>query len=78
LTSDWYQERLKTQQKLDIARWTRHRHAVKAFMSSATPLSGVDLLYRLTVAEQHLLEAESGAYVASLVGTIGADPCVLP
>lgn len=77
LTSDWYQERLKAQQTLDIARWTRHRDAVRAFMSNATPVSGINLVCRLAEAEEHLHEAESDSYSASLTGTIGADPYVV-
>ncbi|HTA46669.1 MAG TPA: hypothetical protein VK789_29700 [Bryobacteraceae bacterium] len=77
LASAWYRERLEAQQELDIARWTRHRDAVKAFMANATPVSGIDLVWRLALADEHLRKAESEGYPASLTGTIGADPYVL-
>ncbi len=77
LASDWYRERLRAQQALDIVRWTKHRDAVKSFMASATPVSQVNLVCRLATAEEHLRQAESESYLATLVGTLGADPYVV-
>jgi phosphoenolpyruvate carboxykinase (diphosphate) len=53
LASDWYRERLLTQQKLDIA-----------------------LATRLNAPPDRLRYLKSEAYLASLTGTIGADPCL--
>lgn len=76
LASDWYRERLKTQQSLDCVRWTRHRDAVRNFLSAGLPVSRIDLQSRLAVAEDHLKKIQSECYISSLVGTIGADPFV--
>jgi phosphoenolpyruvate carboxykinase (diphosphate) len=77
LASDWYRERLETQQELDIARWTKHCDALKR--TSGTDIAGseLDLQCRLVKAEAHLARASSPGYVETLVGTIGADPYVL-
>jgi len=77
LASDWYRERLETQRALDIARWTRHRDALKSFLASDLADCQLDLRCRLSTAEEHLARASSPGYVETLVGTIGADPFVL-
>jgi hypothetical protein len=77
LASDWYRERLKTQKSLDAARWTNHRDAVRKFLASGLPVSRIDLQARLATAEDHLKKIQSEGYVATLVGTIGADPFVM-
>jgi hypothetical protein len=63
LASDWYKKRLATKQTVDIDLWKRHVQAVKD-----APLRHF--------AEQHLAHVESPAYLAELVGTLGADPCL--
>jgi hypothetical protein len=77
LASDWYRERLETQRGVDIARWTKHRDALKSFLASDLADSQLDLQCRLATAEKHLAQASSPGYAGTLVGTIGADPYVL-
>jgi phosphoenolpyruvate carboxykinase (diphosphate) len=74
VASDWYRQRLETQQALDVARWTNHRDAVQKFMASGLPAPDIDLQARLGVTEEHLKAIQSENYVPGLVGTIGADP----
>ena len=77
LASDWYRDRLETQQALDIARWTKHRDALQKAAGTNVAGSELDLQCRLATAEAHLALASSAGYVQTLVGTIGADPYVL-
>jgi hypothetical protein len=77
LESDWYKERLRAKQSLDIALWTRHRDAVGAFLDSGVPALQIDLRARFAVAGQQLARVTSDSYLAELVGTIGADPAVI-
>ncbi len=77
LASDWYRERLWTQQALDVALWTRHRDAVEKFSASGLAESQVDLQDRLAGALKHLRYVKSEAHLGKLVGTIGADPSVV-
>jgi hypothetical protein len=77
LASDWYRERLWTQQALDVALWTRHRDAIEKFSTSGLAESHIDLQDRLAVALKHLRYVKSEAHLGKLVGTIGADPSVV-
>ena len=72
--SDWYHERLRTQQALDLALWTSHRDAIEKFASSGMPAPDIDLQARLATTLQHLRCVTSDGYLNDLVGTIGADP----
>jgi hypothetical protein len=72
--SDWYQERLRIKQARDIALWSRHIAALAAFLSGpASP--NFDVGNRLAEARAQSARVGSPAYLAELVGTIGADPC---
>jgi hypothetical protein len=77
LESEWYMDRLRAKQSLDIALWTRHRDAVGAFLDIGLPASQIDLRARLAMAHQQLARVTSDTYLAELVGTIGADPSVI-
>ncbi|MEO8128189.1 MAG: hypothetical protein ABJF23_21405 [Bryobacteraceae bacterium] len=66
LESEWYQERLKAKQKVDIDLWTRHVAALESVEGPADP--------RLAAALEELDRVRSEAYLTQLVGTIGADP----
>ena len=68
LESDWYKDRLKAKQAVDIALWTRHTAALEK-----TPWQG-----RLTEAYGQLNKVKSESYLRELVGTIGADPSTRP
>lgn len=74
LGSDWYRERLRTQQALDIALWTSHRDAIEKFASSGMPAPDIDLQARLATTLEHLRHVTSDGYPNDLAGTIGADP----
>jgi hypothetical protein len=77
LESDWYRKRLATKQQRDIKLWRRHRDYLKAFLARPTYADeaqrlGID--QRLRLAEEELEKASSTAYVAGLIGTLGAHP----
>ena len=78
LASDWYCERLRTQQDLDIALWTKHRDAIERFTAGGIPAPQIDLQSRLAAALKHLRYVRSDDYLRDLTGTIGADPSVVP
>jgi hypothetical protein len=76
LSSDWYRERLRAKQAIDVALWTRHVRALEEVPpeDGARPLADE----RLDGARQQLRRVSSPAYWQELVGTIGADPSILP
>jgi hypothetical protein len=76
LASDWYRERLHTQQALDTALWTKHRDAVEAFTAGGLPATHIDLQARLAATLEHLRYVKSEDYLRALAGTIGADPSI--
>jgi hypothetical protein len=71
LASNWYQERLRAKQSHDIALWTRHVKALETFGCQS------DCQARLAAARAQLSRVASDAYLAELVGTIGADPVAI-
>jgi phosphoenolpyruvate carboxykinase (diphosphate) len=73
LASDWYQERLRAKQERDIALWTRHISALEAYVSGPGSRQ-FDVRGRLSEARIQMARVSSVAYLAELVGTIGADP----
>jgi hypothetical protein len=73
LASDWYKERLRVKQERDIALWSRHVEALSAFIGGAGSIQ-FDLRSRLEEARAQMARVSSVAYLAELVGTIGADP----
>jgi hypothetical protein len=78
LASDWYRRRLQTKQARDIALWQRHLDYLKRFAEAAGEMQGdVELVSRIKLAEAQLEQAASSEYLASLVGTLGADPSVV-
>ena len=73
LESDWYKERLRAKQARDMALWGRHIAALEAF--AAGPGSRqLDVRGRLAEARAQMARVSAVAYLAELVGTIGADP----
>ncbi|MDB4802878.1 hypothetical protein OAH05_03000, partial [bacterium] len=77
LKSDWYQERLKTQQKRDIHMWQKHLNSVDHYLNTQDDLDCnlVDTLQeRRKLASKNLETVSSTNYVQSLIGTIGAAP----
>jgi hypothetical protein len=77
LGSDWYRERLEVKQRRDVALWKRHIHSLKTFLDLEHYNSVADELAiqaRLERAYAKLEVVQGEAYLASLRGTIGADP----
>ncbi|HWL07271.1 MAG TPA: hypothetical protein VNQ76_02545 [Planctomicrobium sp.] len=75
--SDWYQERLKTKQKRDIALWNRHLKAVTEYLDTQSGLSAEFLRKmesRRDFAQTMLKQVTSPEYLTTLVGSLGADP----
>ncbi len=77
LASDWYRERLRAKQSIDIALWTRHTAALDSLTATGMPVPQIDLTCRLAKARQQLQRVTGKGYVSELAGTIGADPSVL-
>ena len=69
----WYKERLRAKQERDMALWTRHIAALEAFVSGSGSRQ-FDVRSRLAEARAQMTRVSSVAYLAELVGTIGADP----
>ena len=80
LGSQWYRERLVTQQAIDARQWKRHVHYLREFLSRPNPLSPAlrrEVTARLTQAQGQCEATESPEYADSLSGFLGADPSVL-
>ncbi len=78
LASDWYAERLRAKQAIDVALWTRHVEALESFLKGGMPAPGLGIAERLDGARLQLERVRASEYLAELVGTIGADPSILP
>jgi hypothetical protein len=77
LESEWYAERLRAKQSVDIALWTRHIAALEKFVASGMPASQIDASQRLEQASENFKRVRSPGYAQQLIGTIGTDPSVL-
>jgi phosphoenolpyruvate carboxykinase (diphosphate) len=79
LASDWYQERLRAKQQIDVALWSRHCASLEAFAAAETDEQEpeLDIPVRLAFARERLKRTNCPDYLEQLVGTIGADPSVL-
>ena len=77
LDSDWYAERLQSQQTHDIAIWKTHVQYLENYLQRQTH-SGVakrlDIESRLTESKETLETVSSKKYLNSLVGTLGRQP----
>jgi hypothetical protein len=77
LASDWYAARLKAKQAIDRNLWRRHVDYLDKFAkrtSHADEARRLGIAARLDGARKTLADVESAGYVASLRGTIGAEP----
>ena len=77
LESDWYKERLVSQQEADIAAWGHHVDYLKNFLAKDTHFAvAKDLCIesRLTAAKEQLAKVSSKGYLTELVGTLGRQP----
>ena len=77
LESQWYHERLRAKQQIDIALWTRHVALIDGVLRSGNLASQPETKALFASASQQLASVQSERYLAELVGTIGADPFVL-
>ena len=81
LESDWYQQRLATQQKRETAMWQGHVDSLQSYLSVQDDLeSGFRkmLQSRLEYAKSQLEHVQSSDYLSNLVGTTGATPIEMP
>jgi hypothetical protein len=77
ISSDWYQERLKTKQTKDIELWKKHIQYLEKYIkqvSHAETMVELNLHDRLEDAKKELERVSSSEYIDSLQGTLGADP----
>ncbi len=76
LASDWYQQRLLTRQKRDIALWERHRDYLDQYLKERPNADLVisDIRERQSVVNEELKRLRSPEYLAALRGTLGAEP----
>ena len=77
LSSDWYAERLESQQTHDIALWKKHVAYLEKFLqrkTHATVAKRLKIESRLTAARETLDRVSSKSYAETLVGTIGRQP----
>lgn len=76
LSSEWYADRLKTQQLRDQQLWQRHVQSLETFLNSteyAEEKISMKIAERLEAAQQTLTKILSPDYLADLHGTLGAD-----
>ncbi len=77
LASDWYAERLRAKQSIDIRLWDRHVRNLKAFSAKANYAEEAQRLgvsNRLARAQQTLEHVQATDYQKKLHGTIGVQP----
>lgn len=76
LASDWYQERLKRQQRNELSLLKRHESYLNARRETVldTPRACAWIDEQLAHVRDDAARVSSEAYLRSLVGTIGSDP----
>jgi hypothetical protein len=77
MKSDWYIERLKTKQKLEIALWDRHIDYLKTFLAKISykeEAQRLQLTERLEEAKANRADVAKPDYLDFLNGTIGVQP----
>jgi hypothetical protein len=77
LASDWYAERLQSQQTHDIAMWKTNVQYLEQFLqrdSHAAVAKRLNIEARLTAAKADLEKVSSKKYLEALVGTLGRQP----
>lgn len=81
LVSDWYQERLRAKQRLDARAWRAHVSYLQKFVAKQNYAAVADHLGvpdRLAAAIRELNRVQSPDYLATLQGTLGAEPALSP
>ena len=79
LASEWYNKRLVTKQKQDVALWQRHCAYLESFLRKRAGSNWcveLDLNNRIEQAKKMLATVGSPAYLETLTGTLGTDPSV--
>ncbi len=79
LASQWYNKRLVTKQKQDVALWQRHCAYLESFLRKRAGSNWcveLDLNNRIEQAKKMLATVGSPAYLETLTGTLGTDPSV--
>jgi hypothetical protein len=74
LASDWYKDRLRVKQERDVALWSRHIAALEGCGGDGA--RQIDVAGRLEEARRQMARVGAVAYLAELVGTIGAEPSI--
>ncbi|MCB9799361.1 MAG: hypothetical protein H6757_01205 [Candidatus Omnitrophica bacterium] len=77
LDSDWYQERLKVKQQVDIELFEKHKKYLEEFLSKPSHANAairLGIRDRLLKVQEDLKKVKTSSYVEELAGTIGADP----
>ena len=76
LASDWYQQRLVTKQKRDIALWERHQEYLENYLNERPDAHSVvhDIMDRRRLVAEELARVRSPEYLKELHGTLGAEP----
>ncbi|MGQ0645203.1 MAG: hypothetical protein ACT4O3_06885 [Elusimicrobiota bacterium] len=77
LAGGWYRERLRARQTRETALWTRHVKSLEDFLAKNKQWEAaakLDISGRLARARGTLSRVSSPDYLASLQGTLGADP----
>lgn len=77
LGSDWYADRLQSQQTHDVVLWKKHVAYLERFLQRKTHVSvakRLNIESRLTAAKETLDHVSSKSYTETLVGTIGRQP----
>ncbi|HAB19920.1 MAG TPA: hypothetical protein DCE44_26245, partial [Verrucomicrobiales bacterium] len=80
LKSDWYEERLRAKQKLDLRLWQRHLQYLERFtgkVSYSDEVQRLGISERMARARATLERVKRKEYLDSLRGTLGAEPAVL-
>jgi hypothetical protein len=80
LDSDWYAERLKARQAVEIRLWQRHVSYLDHFLTKsnyAVEARRLGLPERLAASRQTLAQVKQRAHLKRLQGTLGTDPSVL-
>ncbi len=79
LGSDWYGDRLRARQHIDLRLWRRHSDYLARFLDSAGHAEEAERLgirERLARARAMVERVRSPGYLDELAGTIGAEPAI--
>lgn len=77
LSSEWYAERLRAKQLVDVKLWQRHIRDLESFIARDThsdEANRLGLAARLKESRLQMMDAESPDYLKRLNGTLGVQP----